>query len=190
MTQTAMVVTHRRPDETRPALQILMELAAAADTTLRFSDSEVEKHGLEQGDGLELGVPENAPVDICFALGGDGTILSALRTYAGTGVPVFGINFGEVGFLAASDRDEARAGFEQALAGEFDVYPCLGSGCTGLPATGSRSTTSRSSGNPGSGSRTSPTRSAMRRSGASAATAWSSRPPLVRPATTSPTEAR
>jgi NAD+ kinase len=126
VTQTAMVVTHRRPDETRPALQILMELAAAADTTLRFSDSEVEKHGLQQGDGLELGVPDNAPVDICFALGGDGTILSALRTYAGTGVPVFGINFGEVGFLAASDRDEARAGFEQALAGEFDVYPLPG----------------------------------------------------------------
>ena len=53
-------------------------------------------------------MPEIAPVDICFALGGDGTILSALRTYAGTGVPVFGINFGEVGFLAASTRRGAR----------------------------------------------------------------------------------
>lgn len=126
MSQAAMVVTHRRPDETGPALRSLMEVAAATDTTLRFSDSEAEKHGLEPGEGLELGVPEGTPADICFALGGDGTVLSALRTYAGTGVPVFGINFGEVGFLAAADRGEARAGFESALAGEFDVYSLPG----------------------------------------------------------------
>ncbi len=35
-----------------------------------------------------------------MVLGGDGTILRALQHYAGTGVPVFAINFGEIGFLA------------------------------------------------------------------------------------------
>ena len=126
MSRTATVLTHRRPAETGPALQILMEVAATADVTLRFGDAEVEKHGLEPAEGVELGVPDDPNVDICFALGGDGTILSALRIYAGTGVPVFGINFGEVGFLAAADRDQARVGFERALAGEFDVYPLPG----------------------------------------------------------------
>jgi NAD+ kinase len=126
VSKTATVLTHRRPAETGPALKILMELAAANDTTLRFGDAEVEKHGLEPADGIQLGVPEDPGVDICFALGGDGTILSALRIYAGTGVPVFGVNFGEVGFLAAADRDQARSGFERALAGEFDVYPLPG----------------------------------------------------------------
>ncbi len=126
MSKTATVLTHRRPDETGPALKILMEVAMAAGVTLRFDGAEVEKHALVPVEGLELGVPDDPNVDICFALGGDGTILSALRLYAGTGVPVFGINFGEVGFLAAADRDQARAGFEQALAGEFDVYPLPG----------------------------------------------------------------
>ena len=41
-------------------------------------------------------------------LGGDGTILKALRAYASTEVPVFGVNFGTVGFLAAVERDAAR----------------------------------------------------------------------------------
>ena len=54
-------------------------------------------------------------MDICFALGGDGTMLTALRTYAGTGVAVFGVNFGEIGFLAAVDREDADAGFAAGL---------------------------------------------------------------------------
>jgi NAD+ kinase len=65
-------------------------------------------------------------VDICFALGGDGTMLSALRTYAGTGVPVFGVNFGEVGFLATIDREDARSGFQRAFAREFDTLALPG----------------------------------------------------------------
>ena len=46
-------------------------------------------------------------------------MLSALRTYARTGVPVFGVNFGEIGFLAAVDREDADAGFARAFAGEY-----------------------------------------------------------------------
>ncbi len=54
-------------------------------------------------------------------LGGDGTILRALRRYAGTSVPVFAVNFGEVGFLATIDPDEVGEGFAKAFRGEFDV---------------------------------------------------------------------
>ena len=43
-------------------------------------------------------------------LGGDGSILHALRRFAGTGVPVFGVNFGTVGFLAAVERERGRGG--------------------------------------------------------------------------------
>jgi NAD+ kinase len=53
-------------------------------------------------------------------LGGDGSILYALRTFTGTGVPVFGVNFGTVGFLAAVERDEAEQGIRRALADETE----------------------------------------------------------------------
>jgi NAD+ kinase len=122
----ATVMTHRRPEETRPALEILMEVASSVGAQLRFNHAELEKHHLDPADGLELGAAHDRSVDICFALGGDGTILSALRAYAGTGVPVFGVNFGEIGFLATVDREDARQGFERAFAGAYEVLSLPG----------------------------------------------------------------
>jgi NAD+ kinase len=117
------VYTHRRPDETRPALDALIACARRDGVVLRFDSDETRKHGLRPGDGLELGADTLDGVWICFALGGDGTILSALRAFAGSEVPVFGVNFGEIGFLAAVEREDAQNGFERALAGDFEVLP-------------------------------------------------------------------
>jgi NAD+ kinase len=119
--KTATVLTHRRPDETGPAVMMLIEMAHEGGVTLRFDPEETAKHHLPDDPVVERNAPPGERVDICFALGGDGTILSALRRYAGTGVPVFGINFGEMGFLATVDREETWAGTLRALAGDFEV---------------------------------------------------------------------
>ena len=58
--------------------------------------------------------------DLCIVLGGDGTILTALREFAGTTVPVFAVNFGEVGFLATLDPNGLGEDFDRAFAGQFD----------------------------------------------------------------------
>ena len=124
--RTATVLTHRRPAETGPALELLLEFARRAGALLLFDPVETTKHGLSRADGLELEATVRRDVDICFALGGDGTILSALRLYARTGIPVFAVNFGEVGFLATIDRDQAAAGFEAAFRGDFEVLSLPG----------------------------------------------------------------
>jgi NAD+ kinase len=121
--RTATVMTHRRPADTGPAILALLDVARRLGAVLRLDPEETAKHRLPLGEGLELDAPIERRVDICFALGGDGTILNALRTYAGTGVPVFGINFGEIGFLATVERDEAATAFVRAFAGDFDVLP-------------------------------------------------------------------
>ncbi len=122
----ATVLTHRRPAETGPAIQALIEVAQSVGARLVIDEREATKHKLEPADGIEITAAMPRDVDICFALGGDGTMLSALRTYAGTGVPVFGVNFGEVGFLATIDREDARSGFQRAFAREFDTLSLPG----------------------------------------------------------------
>jgi NAD+ kinase len=119
--KTATVLTHGRPGQTAAALDSLRRAALAAGYTLRFDREEHGKHRLEAAEGLELDAPLSDDVDLCVVLGGDGTILRALRRYAGTSVPVFAVNFGEVGFLATIDPDEVGEGFARAFAGDFEV---------------------------------------------------------------------
>ena len=83
-----------------------MAAARAEGVTLRFDADETAKHGLTPADGLVLDAPGSDDVELCVVFGGDGTILRALRRYAGTSVPVFAVNYGEIGFLATIDPDD------------------------------------------------------------------------------------
>lgn len=116
-----MVFTRRNPEATADAVRRLAELAAEAGVEIRVPPEEVEKHGFEELPGAVLGADPEDPGDLVVSLGGDGTILSALRRYAGRGVPVFAMNFGEIGFLATVERDGLDDGFRRALGGQFEV---------------------------------------------------------------------
>jgi NAD+ kinase len=117
------VFTHRRPEVTRPILEILAEAAARAGVELRFDPDETAKHGLERaaGDSVRANADDGRDADLCIVLGGDGTTLRMLRAYAGSRTPVFSVNCGRVGFLATVDRDQAAEGLERALSGQFEV---------------------------------------------------------------------
>jgi NAD+ kinase len=115
------VFTHQRPEQTGPMLEVLCREARRRDVLLRFDPEETRKHGLAAAEGIEVDADPAQDVDLCVVLGGDGTILRGLRHYAGTGVPVFAVNFGEVGFLATVEPDELAAGFAAALAADFEV---------------------------------------------------------------------
>jgi NAD+ kinase len=120
--RTATVFTHRRPSETAGALKRLCDTADALGVTLFFDAEETRKHGLQSGaQCFVVNAELRRDVDLCLCLGGDGTILHALRQYAGTGVPVFGVNFGEVGFLATVEPDGLGDAFRRAFEGHYET---------------------------------------------------------------------
>jgi NAD+ kinase len=121
MVRRASVLTHRRTAETTTAVAELIEAARRARATLTFTEQEAGKHGIEIGPGVDIVAELPTDVQLCFALGGDGTILTALRYYAGESVPVFGVNYGEVGFLATVDPNGLSDDFDRAFRGEFDT---------------------------------------------------------------------
>jgi NAD+ kinase len=118
--QTASVLTHSHPEQTAHALRELIDAATRRGVLLRFDEQETRKHRLTAGEHVELDAEGNH-VDLCVVLGGDGTILRALRRYAGTGVPVFAVNFGDIGFLATVEPDELKEGIERAFSGSFEL---------------------------------------------------------------------
>jgi NAD+ kinase len=119
--QAITLFTHARTHETSGPLARLLELAREAGTEVHVPSSEADKHGLSEGDGIVIDDDPEGAADLAVVLGGDGTILTTLRRYAGTRIPVFAVNFGAIGFLATIEPWELEKGIRHAFAGEFDV---------------------------------------------------------------------
>jgi NAD+ kinase len=66
-----------------------------------------------------------APSDLfcVFVLGGDGTFLSAVRWIGDQNIPILGIKFGEVGFLAETAEESLFSAAETILKNEFTTKP-------------------------------------------------------------------
>jgi NAD+ kinase len=111
----AAVVTHGKPQTIGPALARLTTVAREAGVELRLDEDEKVKHGLEPENG------GSEDVDLVVVLGGDGTMLRALARYLGTGIPVIGVNFGRVGFLASISQSELEQGVGRVFSGEYRV---------------------------------------------------------------------
>ena len=67
--------------------------------------------------------PPPAPSDLgcIFVLGGDGTFLSAVRWIGNQDIPIVGIKFGEVGFLAEIAEESLFAAAEKVFNGDFSL---------------------------------------------------------------------
>ena len=61
------------------------------------------------------------PPDLIVSLGGDGTLLRAARSVLDLGVPVLGVNLGNLGFLTSVSGAEIETGLRKVLSGEYEV---------------------------------------------------------------------
>ncbi|HET7146762.1 MAG TPA: NAD(+)/NADH kinase [Gaiellaceae bacterium] len=97
--RSVAIVTHGRVD-VNEAVERVRAVAARADVAV---------------------VDDERSADVVVALGGDGTILRTLAALLGSGVPVIGVNFGRVGFLASIAPDDLEPGLARVFGGEFRV---------------------------------------------------------------------
>jgi NAD+ kinase len=93
-------------------------VAVIAHGRADVADAVEQVGALARERGIEL--VEDSP-DLAVVLGGDGTMLRALKRFLGAGVPVIGVNYGRVGFLASMSRDDLESGLARAFDGQFEV---------------------------------------------------------------------
>jgi NAD+ kinase len=90
------------------------------DQTLAWLKGRVDVVGVDEDDGTDI---KQIAADAILVLGGDGTLLSAAYRLAGRQVPLFGVNFGRLGFLASFTPDNFQDHFISFMAGKLPVHP-------------------------------------------------------------------
>ena len=121
----ATLFTHAANGAIRDAILEAVEIANAAGWSILATQADAERHGLTGGE-LEIVAELPKQADLGLVLGGDGSVLRALRHHAGTDTAVYGINFGTVGFLAATEKDQLAIGLTRALSGDHEVLALPG----------------------------------------------------------------
>ncbi len=102
-------------------------LMVKSDPEARRNADALEKWLRTQGRKVIRQQPEHSDQSLptglqcVFVLGGDGTFLSAARWIGDTEVPVIGIKFGGVGFLAETVEDDLFSAAEKILNNDFTV---------------------------------------------------------------------
>jgi len=59
--------------------------------------------------------------DVLISLGGDGTLLDTVSLIRNSGIPVIGINFGRLGFLASINKNEIESALIAVINGEYSL---------------------------------------------------------------------
>ena len=62
-----------------------------------------------------------ASVDLLIAMGGDGTLLRAARLVGDSGVPIFGVNIGGLGFLTGVGEELLEEALKSILQGKYKI---------------------------------------------------------------------
>ena len=135
------LVTHQVPSVAGDALQEVMLVLRRREIEVLLPPGETAKHPDLLSEGVrpccEVAREELAAADLCLVLGGDGTMLRALRLTRDLGLPVAGLNLGRVGFFTAIERDHVVDDLDRILDGEFVAHPLMGL-ATSLNGTGLR----------------------------------------------------
>ncbi|MDP4087745.1 MAG: NAD(+)/NADH kinase [Bacillota bacterium] len=72
-------------------------------------------------DSLLDNTPDADKIEIMITLGGDGTIIRTARSLCRKGIPIFGVNIGNLGFLASVEKSELMKALMHIKLNEFTI---------------------------------------------------------------------
>ncbi|GAB3301061.1 NAD kinase [Parasphingorhabdus pacifica] len=122
MTREVLVVVHSGRQYNLRTAEKVAEKLLGAGLRVRV----LEEEAPELGSSCYTRTVENGPLaaqgaELVLVLGGDGTLLRAAELARPTGVPVFGVNLGRVGFLAGADSDALDDAVNAVVDGRYHV---------------------------------------------------------------------
>ena len=124
--------------------EIREDAEQAALTLARWLTERGHKLALLEANAKDLAIdaavcePEELAkgASVVVSLGGDGSMLRAAQLAAPHGVPVLGVNFGQLGYLTAVEPDGMIEAVSQTLAGNVDVEMRMRVAVTVIRASG------------------------------------------------------
>jgi NAD+ kinase len=115
-----LVVTHPLREDVAELAEKLAAALRAAGVAVKICSGATQS--LLRPDALRVGDEVTGDTaDLVLALGGDGTVLRSAKIAAAADVPLLGVNFGKVGFLAEAELGELETVVQRLLDGEYTV---------------------------------------------------------------------
>ena len=115
---TIGIITKPDAETARQTLQSLCEFLATKSCEVILDESipdTVNSCNFDKASRKEIG----NQCDLAIVVGGDGTILNAVRSLSHTQVPLLGINVGRLGFLADISPEELETSLDEILNGSY-----------------------------------------------------------------------
>lgn len=116
--KTIGVITKPDAESVRQTLQALFDYLKSRNCKVMVDEQvpDVINHaGFAKANRETIG----QQCDLAIVVGGDGTILNAVRSLVSAGVPLLGINVGRLGFLADISPDELEQSLDDILNGKY-----------------------------------------------------------------------
>ncbi len=92
-----------------------------ADQVALRIESWMQRAGIETVLDYSWDGPLPGAIDCVIALGGDGTLLSVARRAAATGIPILGVNLGNLGFLTEVEPANLEKALEALVHGDYSI---------------------------------------------------------------------
>jgi NAD+ kinase len=123
ISRVGVVVKPNHPEALKTTCHLVEWLAAREIKLVGTPDLDRERIEIETRCAIEIVEQEKlaASVDLIAVLGGDGTMIATSRMMGDYDVPVLGINYGTLGYLAEFRVEEMFDALESVLAGDYQV---------------------------------------------------------------------